>query len=274
MQAKIQAIQAKVQQCIALAESKFGIKMPAVQVRFDLRGRAAGMAGCQRSWMGPSTNFYLRFNVQHMQLGGQTWEHLLNDTVPHEVAHTVCQAFPQFGRNHDAGWKRVCIALGGNGQRCYGEDDAPEAIAKMRPYTYITTLGYRVAVTPKVHANIQRGSAYSFKGGKGRVTKDCAYHMTAAVQATKVAPVAKPVDDVLKLGGKMVTVQVKQPAPKAKVAVPAGASKADQLRAYLAQAKADVGSEAEEKTVLWAIATLGMTRTLARTYVKNNWNKV
>ena len=261
MQSKIEQVKQKVAQCIALAESKFGIKMPAVQVRFDLRGRAAGMAGCQRSWMGPSTNFYLRFNVQHMQLGGQTWEHLLNDTVPHEVAHTVCQAFPQFGRNHDAGWKRVCVALGGNGRRCYSEEDAPEAIVAQRPYTYVTTLGHRIAVSAAIHRKIQQGSVRIANNGRGRLTKDCAYFLTATAPAT--APVVQPAP------------KAKAVAPVARsVVAPAGASKADQLRAYLAQAKRDVGSEAEEKTVLWAMATLGMTRTLARTYVKNNWNKV
>jgi len=123
MQAQIEAIRARVQQCIALAEDKFTIKMPKVDVRFDLTGRAAGMA-CMRYGQ-----FSLRFNKNHIKLGGKTFEHLLNDTVPHEVAHTVCQAFPRMGRNHDAGWKRVCIALGGNGSRCYSEEDAPEAVA-------------------------------------------------------------------------------------------------------------------------------------------------
>ena len=126
MQAKIQAVKDKVASCIALAEQKFNIKMPAVQIRFDLTGRAAGMAGRK------GFAYYLRFNVSHMSLGGQSWEHILNDTVPHELAHTVCQSNPQFGRNHDAGWKRVCLALGGNGNRCYKQEDAPEAVEKAK----------------------------------------------------------------------------------------------------------------------------------------------
>ena len=51
-------------------------------------------------------------------------------------------------------------------------------------------------------------------------------------------------------------------------------TKADQLRAFMKQAKADTGSEAFEATINWAIATLGMTRSLARSYVRNNSNKV
>lgn len=260
MQAQIQAIQAKVQQCIQAAEAKFGITMPAVQIRFDLRGRAAGMAGVQSNYQGGRT-FYLRFNVKHMQLGGQTWEHLLNDTVPHEVAHTVCQAFPKFGRNHDAGWKRVCLALGGNGRRCYGEDDAPEAIAANRPYVYITTNGSTVRVTKVIHSKIQMGHSYSFKGGKGNVNRQCQYsYMTApAVTATrKPVVVAQPAPAV-------------QPAPVQRTA-PAKGSNAELVRARIAQAKAR--AETADVVVLWAVEVLGMKLALAKTYVKNNWSKV
>ena len=251
MQAQMQAIRDKVQDCIARAEKTFGVKMPQVQIRFDLTGRAAGMAGMRYG------SFYLRFNIKHMQLGGKTWDHLLNDTVPHEVAHTVCQAFPKFGRNHDAGWKRVCIALGGNGSRCYSEEDAPEAVAAQRPYVYITTNGNEVRVTKVIHSKIQKGASYTFRNGKGQVNRQCQFnYMTAPAVAASKKPVVVDV------------------TPKAPVARPAAkGSKADQLRAYLKQAKADVGSEAFEKTVRWAVATLGMSASLARTYVKNNWNK-
>jgi hypothetical protein len=55
---------------------------------------------------------------------------------------------------------------------------------------------------------------------------------------------------------------------------PAGVSKADAIRAQIAVVKAAQGSEAFEVVVAWAVNELGMTRTLARTYVKNNWSKV
>lgn len=266
MQAKIEQVKQKVAQCIAAAEAKFNITMPAIQIRFDLTGRAAGMAGGQRSFLAAgATNLYVRFNTDHMRLGGQSWEHLLNDTVPHEIAHSVCQAFPQHGRNHDTGWKRVCVALGGNGNRCYKQEDAPEAVAKAKPYAYTTSTGHVVAVSPIIHSKIQtRGASYMFRG-KGRVSKAQPYTMTnasmLAAPTKQVAPVA-PIAPAAYV------------APKAAPTVSHSVgSNADRLRAYLAQAKRDVGSEAVEKTVQWAMATLGMSRTLARTYVKNNWDK-
>lgn len=248
MQSKIDAIKAKVAQCIALAEKTYGVTMPQVQVRFDLTGRAAGVAGMRYG------SFYLRFNTKHMALGGQTWEHLLNDTVPHEVAHTVCQAFPKFGQKHNDGWKRVCIALGGNGRRCYSEDDAPEAVAALRPYVYVTTSGNTVRVTKVIHSKIQtRGASYSYRGGLGSINRACEYsYMTApAVVAAK-----KPV----------VTVVAKK--PEVKVVAKNTASKADLIRAMIAN------GFTEEQVIARAVSELGMSRTLARTYYKNNLSKV
>ena len=253
MQAQVEAIRARVQQCIALAEAKFGIQMPKVDVRFDLTGRAAGVAGMRYG------SFYLRFNRNHMRLGGQTWLHLLNDTVPHEVAHTVCQAFPQFGRNHDAGWRRVCVALGGNGSTRYSEQDAPEAVAQQRPWVYITTTGHQGRITKVIHTKIQRGASYSIRGGKGSVNNQCQYnYMTApAVAATR-----KPV-------------VVQQPAPVQQPATvrptasvqPAQGSKAEQIRAWI---RLGMGDEA---IIAAAGELLGMKAGLVKTYIKNNRSK-
>ncbi len=243
MQEQIQAIKRKVADCIALAERQLGIKMPQVDIRFDLRGRAAGMAGRR------GNSYYLRFNTDQIRLGGKTWDHMINDTVPHEVAHTVCQAFPQYGRNHNNGWKRICRMLGGTGQRCYTEQDAPEAVAAQRPVVYISTAGHEIRVTKAIHTKIQQGRSYTVRGGLGSINRECAYQLSTTPTVT--APVSQP------------------KAPNT-----ARGTKADQLRDYLKQAKADRGSQAFEETVRWAIQTLGMTASLARTYVKNNWSRV
>lgn len=246
MQAQMQAIKDKVAECVARAEAMFGIKMPQVQILFDLTGRAAGMAGMRYG------QFYLRFNVNHMRLGGKTWEHLINDTVPHEVAHTVCQAFPKFGRNHDTGWKRVCRVLGGTGQTRYSEDDAPEAIAQMRPYVYITTNGNEVRVTKGIHNKIQKGIIYSFRGGKGQINRACAYNYMAGPAVTAIKKPAAPT------------------VPAAKKPE-GGATKADMVRIRISEAKRR--GEGTEIVVQWAVEVLGMKKALAKAYVKNNWAK-
>lgn len=229
-------IRNRVQECITLAEQKFCIIMPEVDVRFDLRGKAAGVAG----WRGHE--YYLRFNNKHMALGGKTWDHIINDVVPHEVAHTVCQSNPHLGRNHNNGWKTVCLALGGNGKRCYSTEDAPEAVAAAEPYVYITTKGFEVRFSKRLHNKIQKGAAYRIRGGKGEVNVECAYNYMAAPSITKIKTVA--------------------PTAPTK-----GQSKADQIRTQIA-----LGNTKEE-CIEFGVTVLGMKRALAKTYVNNNWNK-
>ena len=245
LQQRIQEVKAKVAQCIAKAQALYGITMPQVTIRFDLKGRAAGIAG----YKGFDRSFYLRFNTQ-MMTSPTDWDHLINDTVPHEVAHTVCQAFPKFGRNHNTGWKRVCVALGGNGRRCYDAFDAPEAVARMRPIVYTTTSGHSLNVSKAIHAKIQMGAVYTAKAG-GKLTRDCSYSVMGTV-AKPVQTTARPV----------------QP-----VATPAkGVTKADRVRSLIAFAKAS--GQDQDSVVRRAVEILGMSKALAKTYVKNNWDMV
>jgi predicted SprT family Zn-dependent metalloprotease len=45
----------------------------------------------------------------------------VKDSIIHEIAHALCP-----GENHNNVWKRKCIELGGNGQRCYSSVDYRE----------------------------------------------------------------------------------------------------------------------------------------------------
>ncbi len=243
------AIETKVKECIAIAEQHYKITLPNVTVKFDLRGKASGQASYAKSW-GGTARYELRFNREHIALGGTTYKNLYEDTVPHEVAHFVCFAFPQLGRAHNYGWKAVCLTLGGNGNRCYTEEDAPEAIAKQRPYVYITTKGKEVRVTPRTHKKIQTGAAYQYRGGLGIVNQYCVYNYNPA--ATPVAP----------------TVTTKATTTKAtttKASVPSKGSNAEEVRRKIAQ------GWSKEEVVDYAIHTLGMKKALATTYVRNNW---
>lgn len=246
MQSKMDLVRAKVAECIKLAEKTYGIKLPEVSVRFDIRGmRAAGYAGCNFA----RTNFYLRFNPNHMALGGETWERIVRDTVPHEVAHFVCQAFPQFGKNHNAGWKKVCADLGGNSKRCYSKEDAPEAYAAQRPYTYTTNLGKLVAVTKAIHRKVQfQRAIYTYKG---LGTINC----NSAVTATKFVPVSPKVESAK---------ENKTFTRVAKVGTETNTSK---MRAFIATGVSATAC------VEFGITKLGQTKALAVSYVKTQWVK-
>lgn len=255
MQKHIEAIQNKVQEVLIVAEKKFG-KMPEVNVRFDLRGRAAGQAQWRNSYLEGPYAFQMRFNREHIAMGGQTLEHMINDVVAHEVAHIVCAAKPHLGKNHNPGWKLVCRELGGNGERCYDSNDAPEAVAKQSPYIYMTSNGYEVRVTKRTHNKIQRQFAsYRFKGGKGSISKSSNFRFEP---------------NVVELATPYTEQRIEKPAPKRTVkrtAPKATGSKADRIRAQIAQGKT------QEECIEFGINVLGMKRALAKTYVKNNWNK-
>jgi predicted SprT family Zn-dependent metalloprotease len=46
---------------------------------------------------------------------------VLEDVIPHEVAHLVCMLRPQHGHSHahDEGWAKVARRLGGSGLAHY-----------------------------------------------------------------------------------------------------------------------------------------------------------
>lgn len=255
LQQRIQEVRARVAEVSKIALARYGVDLSDVKVLFDLKGRAAGMAGYKGGY------FYVRFNTQMMMNDG--WNHLLNDTVPHELAHSVCYKNPMLGRKHDMGWKSVCRALGGNGERCHKE---AVVYAKGKTYRYTTTTGFETNVSETVHNKIQRGCNYRVRG-QGQLTNACAYQLVAvsgrevvgqkvAAKAPSTAPVVAP---------KVAATKV---APRTDGTV----SKADIVRQIIKLAKqTGVG---QERVIDAVVAQLQFKRQLARAYVLNNWDKV
>jgi hypothetical protein len=60
----------------------------------------------------------LRINKSAIE---QNLEVVLNEVIPHDIAHVVCEFQPQRGHSHshDAGWQAVCKRLGGTGLAYY-----------------------------------------------------------------------------------------------------------------------------------------------------------
>jgi len=153
---RIEQVRKRCTEVIANIKTLYGIDCSNVQIRFDLRGRVAGMAGCRFNFFGGSTfDHFVRFNVD--MIANDSYDHIINDTVPHEFAHIVCYMNPLLGRNHDAGWKKVCMALGGSGERCHSEK---VSYAKGKTFQYLTTVGRLVTVSENRHRKIQSGVTY------------------------------------------------------------------------------------------------------------------
>lgn len=243
---------AKVEFLKSQAARYFGIDMPNIDVRFDLVGRAAGMAGRR------SGQYYMRFNRDMMM--NDSWPTMIGDTVPHELAHIVCYVNPKLGRNHDWGWRAVCRRLGGSGDRCHEE---PVQYARGTVY-YTTSTGATVSVSLNRHSKIQRGREYIWKDGS-RVNKSCAY-TTRSPQSQSERVTHR-------------TEYLPAPDPQAVTASPVVISapsrpgtNAERVRERIAQAKRN--GENEHVVIQWAVMTLGQSRGLARSYVMNNWPKV
>lgn len=185
MQTQMQQIKDKCLEVMRVAELKYGLDLSKVTIRFDLKGRAAGQAGRV------GNQYYMRFN--HDMLGREAFDHVLNNTVPHEIAHIVCFMNPSLGSNHNHGWARVCMSLGGTGAKFHKEE---VVYGKGSTYEYTTTQGFQVRCSQQLHSRIQSGTTYTYRG-KGKVDKACAFTVVgingrtiAKPAAPKAAPVA------------------------------------------------------------------------------------
>lgn len=263
----------------AKAKELYGLDMSQVGIHFDLKGRAAGMA-CRRG-----NQYFMRFNRD--MLTREAFDHVLNDTVPHEVAHIVCFMNRTLGSNHDAGWARVCRALGGTGDRTHSEE---VVYGKGHTYEYTTDRGHKVRMGDKHHATVQRGIPLRYKNNKGTVTKECAYSIVGVQGRTLAAPIVKvaakvvPVQAIIPASVPVVnplvtaargsyTIGVAAPTPRTPAtAMPAGASKASIARAIMLAGH--TRGETYENVITAIMRATGHDRQLARATYKANCVKV
>lgn len=238
----------KTQEVLKLAGERYGLDTSMVKIRFDLRGRSAGQAGCRIGMGGKTHDHYVRFNVQ--MITNEGFDHVYNETIPHEIAHVICYMNPSLGRNHDAGWQRVCVALGGKGDRCH---EQAVVYANGNTYTYTTTTGHQVNMSQQRHRRVMQGGSYSVRG-KGEINKTCTWTRYVAAAETIAAPVTAPVEH------KVAEREVKT------------GTKAAQVRAIIALGKSTNKDQAA--VIAAVIEALNMKKAMAQVYVKNNWDRM
>ena len=162
----------KVQKCIDLARvviplgSNFcGDEFPVPEVEFYNKGRAAGKA--VRTADG---RLIVQFNREACE---KYLDEMLNDVVPHEVAHIVCYINPALGRRHDGGWKRVCKTLGGTASGTHSMALTP-AKQVSRMWLYKDTAGKIREVTTRLHNRMRReGIRYRYRDNGGLISAAC-----------------------------------------------------------------------------------------------------
>lgn len=262
------------------------LKFDKVRISFDLRGRSAGQA-CARG--GFERQYMIKFNRD--MLGREAFDHVINNTVPHEIAHIVCFMDRSLGKNHDAGWANVCKRLGGNGVRYHQEEVVR---GKGYTYEYVSDRGHKVRFGDKHHRYLQGGSVLTLNGGKGTITKDSQYSIVGQsgrtlanpivrnAQPTKEVPVAAIIAPTLGfaptyfIGAPEVKPVITAPKPVAPVQVTAqaiaGESKAAVSRRIMLAGHRS--GRSYEEIIEAMIAANGYTRQLARGTYKANAAKV
>lgn len=259
---RIEMVRSYALQVLEKAGKHYGLNTHHVDIRFDLRGRAAGMAGCRIKGDGSTSDHYIRFNVDMIKNSG--FEHVFKNTVPHEVAHVVCYMNPALGRGHNQGWRRVCQGLGGNGDTCHKQE---VVFAKGHTYTYITTLGHKINLSQQRHRKIQRGSVYSLRGGLGILNKTCKWSRYVTVADNNPASAVMVTEPTAPAN----TATTVDKTVKKSVSTGKG-TKADKVRVMIRHAK--INGADQQVVIAQVVAELDMTKALAKSYVKNNWDRV
>jgi SprT protein len=271
IQDQAQQIRTKCQEVFVKAKQLYPyLDFTYVGIRFDLRGRAAGMA-CRRG-----QNYYMRFNAD--MLTREAFDHVLNDTVPHEIAHIVCFMDPRLGRNHDSGWARVCRQLGGTAERTHNEE---VVYGKGRTFEYTTTHGHTVRVSETIHRKVQNGVEYRYRQGKGAINRTCAHSIVGHQGRTLAAPIVKtPTVVAPVVTAAPVQPLVITPVPRVVVSVQPGVQRtfaAGTSKAAISREIMQRGyqrGDSYEVIINAMITANGYDRQLARATFKANANKV
>jgi len=278
MQAEALQIKARCGEMVEKIKALYGMDLSQVRISFDLRGRSAGKAG-GRGYRLPGASYYVKFNRD--MLTREAFEHVIQDTVPHEYAHVVCFMDPSKGKNHDYGWARVCRELGGSGARTHNED---VVYGKGLTYEYTTDRGHKVRLSDKRHRYIQTGGTLRYKHGKGAVTQLCAHSVVGVRGQTLAAPIVRAAPNhpaVIEAAVRAPFVPPAPtwvaPAPVQRVVQPvqrhtAGESKAATSRRIMLSGHQ--GGQSYEQIIAAMMLANGYDRQLARATYKANAAKV
>lgn len=107
---------------------RYGMNLPNIEVRFDLKGSAAGQLRMGREPL-------MRFNAE---IAAKHFEAFCQRTIPHEVAHLVAQTLAgrRRIRPHGAEWQQVMTDFGQQPSRCHSYDLAGVAVKKQQRFPY------------------------------------------------------------------------------------------------------------------------------------------
>ncbi len=122
-------VEQQVRQLLITAGNHFEKDPGQVDIKFDLTGKAAGMAVFPHR-----AKPVIRFNAL---LLNENQEDFLKRTVPHEVAHIIARSF--FGkriRPHGTEWRQVMQLFGAEASRCHNYDVSRSSQRRLKRFPY------------------------------------------------------------------------------------------------------------------------------------------
>lgn len=242
-----------VHECLNKASSMYDLPElnPAnVTITYKPNGLCIGSASRR------SKRCFLTFSLEAIQ---KYPDEMVNDTIPHEVAHLVCFIKPHYGSNHDAGWKRVCRNLGGDDSRTHHLDVTPAKQKVITRYVYVVQ-GHTRVLGHKYHKLIQRLGSVPFTfqdlGVKATIHRTHFSHTELYQRVgTKIVKVERPIEQKA----------AHTIAPAANPAVTSGKSKRELcVDIYNANSQLTRG-----EVIDMFVANAGMTKAGAGTYYQN-----
>jgi SprT protein len=119
----------RTQRLLNEAATRYNVTLPLPEVRFDLRGKAAGMvlfrANCHA---------IIRYNRILLNENGNTF---IERTVPHEVAHLVArEVHGPCIKPHGEQWRAIMAFFGADSSRCHSFPVKEQNRRRMRYFHY------------------------------------------------------------------------------------------------------------------------------------------
>lgn len=145
-------VEALTQQLLDTAGNHFQRDPGKVIIRFDLTGKAAGMALFPRRGTP-----VIRYNAL---LLAENRDDFLKRTVPHEVAHIVArQLFGNRIKPHGGEWRQVMALFGAEASRCHDYDVSRASRRTLKRYPYRCACRTHQLSSIR-HNRVKRGQVY------------------------------------------------------------------------------------------------------------------
>lgn len=183
---------AKTKEVMQKANEMYNLNID-LEVKVDIRGsRIAGQA-C-RKW----GNYIVRLNPLFCQ---QHPADMMEDTIPHEVAHIVCFAL-KCCDGHGKNWKRIAKSLGCSGERCHSlKVEDPN-----KTYYYVVfENGEKIDIGVKRYNRIMTNNA-RFSCKHGQINRESTFEIVTPNASKKIVKEVK----AIKTEAKEVTQKAKE----------------------------------------------------------------